>query len=85
MVGLLEHGTSSSQGLYVHTEHKDTQISVPRVGFETTAAVFDGTKAVYTLCFVLIVIGASWFYIYIYLFIYLYIYVCVLTISVITL
>jgi hypothetical protein len=39
-VGLLGRGNSPSQGRCVHTEHKRTQTSMPRVGFEPTIPLY---------------------------------------------
>jgi hypothetical protein len=52
-VELLGRGISPSQDRYLHAgqhkQNKCTQISKPRVGFETTIAVFDQAKRVHAL------------------------------------
>jgi hypothetical protein len=56
-IGLLGRGISTSQGLYLHTEHKTEtqnkwthiQMAMPRVGFEPTIPVFGRAKTVYVL------------------------------------
>jgi hypothetical protein len=60
--GLLGRGISPSQGCYLHRDqHKHRinahQIPMPRVGFEPTILVFEGTKMVYALYCVATVIG----------------------------
>jgi hypothetical protein len=59
--GLLGRGISRSQGRYQHrtiqTQNKRTQSSIPRVGFEPTAPVFEWAKMVNALDRTATVIG----------------------------
>jgi hypothetical protein len=52
-VGLLGRGMSPSQGRYLrieqHKHRKNTQTSMPRVGFELMIQVFERTKTVHAL------------------------------------
>jgi hypothetical protein len=49
-VGILAWGISPSQGRYLtQTQHKRTQTSMPRVGFEPTTPVFERAKIVHAL------------------------------------
>jgi hypothetical protein len=59
-VELLGRGISPSHGRYLHTEqheHKRTQISMPRVGFEPTIPVFERANTIHALDRAATVIG----------------------------
>jgi hypothetical protein len=51
LVGLLGGGISPAQGLYLHrtTQHRKTQRSMPRAGFETAIPMFERPKTVLVL------------------------------------
>jgi hypothetical protein len=66
--GLTGRGNRPSQGLYLRTQNKRRETSMPRVGFEPTIPAFERAKTIHALDHAASVIGTLSLSIYIYIY-----------------